>query len=67
VASRLKVLVLKIRGVVAGVFVLGAGHAPTAVTAYRVNQLLGEVERINYTASSGRSYFALPIRSLMVG
>ena len=25
------------------------------------------VERLNQTASSGRSYFALPIRSLMVG
>jgi len=42
-------------------------HDQTTVTAYRSLSATKREQKINYTASSGRSYFALPIRSLMVG
>jgi hypothetical protein len=47
VASRLKVLVLKIRGVVAGMFVWAPVTLQRQRLLIRVNPLLGEVERIN--------------------
>ncbi len=40
----------------------------TGVTTYgSIFATKGASSRINYTASSGRSYFDLPKRSLMVG
>jgi hypothetical protein len=39
----------------------------TTVTAYRSLSATKREQKINYTASSGRSYLALPSRSLTVG